>query len=134
MYFCVKQKRKSLIYKNMPKQKTRDELLSEAVQMAEDVKKYQLLAGEVEDKYIQKDLDLRKEFAKAFGWTTQKHPFYSRSIGDFREENKVPTWPEIFVEVGGLLLDRDFRRLKDQNMILSNRNEELENKIRELTE
>lgn len=119
----------------MPKPKTREELLVENVQISEDVKKYQTLAGEVEDKCIQKDLDLRKEFAKAFGWTTEKRQaFYSRSIGDFRKENRVPTWPEIFIEVGGLLLDRDFRMLKDQNTILTNRNDELELKVRELTE
>lgn len=46
------------------------------------------------------DLDIRKEFAKAFNWYS-----YENQFGYSRQEKKLlePTWGEIFIEVGKIL-------------------------------
>jgi len=52
-----------------------------------------------------KDQYLRKEFARAFGWFKKKDYYDSTR----ESEPRTPTWEEIFIEVGRLLAQRDFR-------------------------
>lgn len=47
----------------------------------------------------------RKEFAKAFSW-------YEKNVYNYERSPKIPTWSEIFVELGKLLATRDFRNLE----------------------
>lgn len=56
--------------------------------------------------------NVKKEFAKAFGWKK-----YSRSLGYSREDGEgeptVPSWSQVFVELGKLLSMKDFRDLEN---------------------
>lgn len=55
--------------------------------------------------WVSGDETRRLEFARAFNW---KKP---QELYSLREENepRIPTWVEIFVELGKLLACRDFR-------------------------
>lgn len=58
---------------------------------------------EIANKNIESILDdskrIRKEFAKSFGWMQQKQYHLDN-------EPKLPSWEEIFVEVGRLLVNK----------------------------
>jgi len=47
----------------------------------------------------------RREFAKAFVWYKRQHPY------EYRNDNEpqMPSWEQIFVNVGYLTAQRDFR-------------------------
>lgn len=64
----------------------------------------------------------RKEFAKAFGWF-KRNPYG----GD--PEYSVPTWEQIWVEVGKLLNVRDFRDYEGNISELECKLEDLEKRI-----
>jgi len=49
-----------------------------------------------------RDETIRKEFAKAFHWKSQRNQYSDPEI-------KLPSWQEIFVETGKLISLRDFR-------------------------
>lgn len=70
-------------------QKTREQLL---IELAED---NQLIA-----KARENDERRRKEFAKAFNW-------YKKGRYDSESEPTIPSWEEIFVQVGKLLREKD---------------------------
>ena len=54
-----------------------------------------------------KDLEIRKEFAKAFGWyETQKDYGYSTST---KGKLKEPSWFEIFTELGKILKSSEIK-------------------------
>lgn len=57
--------------------------------------------------------NIRKEFARAFSWNT--------GFG-FGNTPTIPSWEEIFVEIGRLLAIRDYQNLKD---MLKSREDEL---------
>ncbi len=87
----------------------KEELIAElAVQKSQNKEWYEL------------DTLKRKEFAKAFNW-------YESGRYDMQSAPKLPTWTEIFVELGKLLASRNFR---DTEGNIS----ELENKVRALEE
>ncbi len=56
------------------------------------------------------DLRIRKEFAKAFGW------FESTGFRDSisSPNAKSPTWSQIFIELGKLLANKDFREFEEE--------------------
>ena len=47
----------------------------------------------------------RKEFAKAFAWYKMQQPYNYRN----ESEPQSPTWEQVFVNVGFLTAQRDFR-------------------------
>lgn len=47
----------------------------------------------------------RKEFAKAFSWYKGQQPYSYRN----ESEPQIPSWEQIFVNVGFLTAQRDFR-------------------------
>ncbi len=60
------------------------------------------------DTYANNDVRLRREFAKAFNWTIMK------SIYDRTEEAIIPSWEQIFVEMGKLLEKEVSVKLSDE--------------------
>ena len=74
------------------KQPTKEELVVELERASRDIN------GRIAD-----DLTRRKEFARAFGWNK------ARVAYDNEVKLYEPTWIEIFVEVGKLLMKEDFR-------------------------
>lgn len=48
--------------------------------------------------------EIRKEFAKAFGWYELKQS-YGYSLNS-EKEYKIPTWPEIFIKLGKILANQ----------------------------
>lgn len=65
----------------------------------------------------------RKEFAKAFSW------YISKPYGGEKEVS-LPTWEQIFVNLGTLLAARTFYDLEGNVSEIECKLEELENKIR----
>lgn len=63
----------------------------------------------------------RIEFAKAFGWTSKD--YYDRAMNQVAK----PSWAQIFVELGRLMANRNFRKYE------GNIND-LENMVRKLQE
>jgi hypothetical protein len=57
------------------------------------------------EKYLTEDQLRRREFAKAFAWYKAQQPYSYRNEG----EPQIPTWEQIFVNVGYLTAGRDFR-------------------------
>ena len=75
------------------------------------------------DSYQNKDERLRKEFAKAFSWYTQ------RPYGGDREV-QLPSWEQIFVNLGTLLAAKNFMDFEGNLSELEVKLENLEQKIR----
>lgn len=68
---------------------------------------------------------VRKEFAKAFHWYKERKQF------DYGEtEVRLPSWEEIFVEIGKILAARNFMDFEGNISGLECKIEELENKIK----
>lgn len=77
----------------------------------------------------QLDEERRKEFAKAFHWFQRKGQYdYGES-----ELPKIPSWPQIFVEVGKLLSLRDFRNFDGNLSEMEVAIEQLNKKVFEVT-
>jgi len=77
-----------------------------------------------------KDERLRKEFAKAFGWWDE-----NTRMPSFREENKIPSWDSVFVQLGKLLQTQrvvnensEIHTLKRENQHMRDHIEKLNNK------
>ena len=72
---------------------------------------------------------VRKEFARAFGWYKSKSPYSFNNS----EEAILPSWAQIWVHVGSLLNDRDLEDLaekqKQLRYELTEIKEIIENKI-----
>lgn len=64
----------------------------------------------------------RMEFKKAFGWSNSGPKYY------FSRERLTPTWTEIFVEIGKLKANREFRDFEGNLSELEIRVKELEPK------
>lgn len=77
------------------KQKTRDELSAELA-----------LSQEKATRLKEGDEYRRKEIAKAFGWYKKRNQY---DYGD--TEPRLPSWEEIFVELGSLLRDKNYNML-----------------------
>lgn len=58
---------------------------------------------------IEKERNMRREFAKAFNWKEMKSPYNSE------QEYRTPSWPEIFVELGRIM-SYDERKQKDDKI------------------
>lgn len=56
-----------------------------------------------------KDEDIREEFAKAFGWKAERWLYSGEST------NRIPSWIEVFTELGRLM-SYDVRRKKDEEI------------------
>lgn len=67
-----------------------------------------------------KDDLIRREFAKAFSLYQEKSPY------DHSRELRLPTWEEIFVEIGKLLAARTFYDLEGNVSELEHRITQLE--------
>ena len=77
------------------KQKTRDELLVEVADLKHS-----------NEQYILNDQLRRKEFAKAFRWHKEPRPY----SGGYNEpaEPILPSWEQVWVNLGTLLAARSF--------------------------
>ena len=76
------------------------------------------------EQYLLKDQLLRKEFAKAFEWYKTQ-----RSYGS-EPEVQLPSWEQVFVNVGFLTAQRDFRSYEGNISELECKLDDLEKKIR----
>lgn len=74
------------------KQRTKEQLLIELTKISTS-----------HDELLARELNRRREFARAFGWNKPRKQF---DYGD--AELYEPTWVEIFVELGKLLSARNF--------------------------
>lgn len=75
--------------------------------------------------WVSGDETRRKEFAKAFNWYKERKQF---DYGD--RELRLPTWSEIFVELGKTLAARNFMDFEGNISELECKLNDLENKIR----
>lgn len=77
--------------------------------------------------WAQADERRRKEFAKAFSW------FKKRGQYDYNSEPEpsLPTWEQIWVNLGSLLASRNFLDFSGNVRDLQTKVEALENKYRE---
>ena len=67
---------------------------------------------------------VRKEFAKAFNWYRRPNPY-----GSENNEAMLPSWEQIFVEVGKLLAARTFYNLEGNVSELECKLEDLEKRL-----
>lgn len=78
------------------KQKTREELVAEIAKLEK-----------MNEHYSTQDKRLREEFAKSFRWGSPKQTYgYS---GKEEWDWKIPTWEQVFVEIGKLKSLMDYR-------------------------
>ena len=80
------------------------------------------------EQYLLSDQLKRKEFAKAFSWHKQRPPY----SGGYNEppEPVLPSWEQIWVNLGTLLAARNFMDYEGNISELECKLENLENKIR----
>ena len=83
------------------------------------------------DIHASKEANIRQEFAKAFGWGKRTNSMYSQSEWEY--EN--PSWEQIFVKVGKLILRaedkknlEEFERINNENYALKIELDELRKK------
>lgn len=74
--------------------------------------------------WVSGDEQRRREFAKAFGWRKSSNPYSGET------EYSLPTWIEIFVEIGKLLSAKNFMDFEVNITELSQRLGNLEENIR----
>lgn len=72
------------------------------------------------DNYIEQDEKIRKEFAKAFNWTERG------LLWSVDNKPVVPTWEQIFVQVGVLLSADKFVKVENNLFDLSTRMQQIE--------
>ena len=70
-----------------------------------------------------KDVNRRKEFAKAFNWRKQK------SVYNYDEEIILPSWEEIFIEIGKLLQQKKVNSCKQDIEDINNKIDEIQRNI-----
>jgi hypothetical protein len=84
--------------------------------------------------YVVQDKRLREEFAKSFKWGQPKHGRYSYSAFDTVNKEewewRVPTWEQVFVEIGKLKSLADFRDYEGNLSELECKLEDLEKRIK----
>lgn len=99
------------------KQQTRDELLSDVA----------ILKG-ANNEWLEADKRIRTEFAKAFRWYKQPRPY----SGGYNEppEPILPSWEQVWVNLGTLLAARNFMDLEGNVSELEVGLQELREKIR----
>lgn len=80
------------------------------------------------EQYLLKDQLIRKEFAKAFKWNKQPNPY----SGAYNEppEPILPSWEQVWVNLGTLLAARNFMDYEGNISELECKLENLETKIR----
>ena len=80
------------------------------------------------EQYLLKDQLIRKEFAKAFKWNKQPKPY----SGAYNEppEPILPSWEQVWVNLGTLLAARNFMDYEGNISELECKLENLETKIR----
>lgn len=84
----------------MAKQKTKEELVKENSALTAEIQSLNKLVDFIKEENKKKSEEIRKEFAKAFGWYEETQEFgYPSKTRTLR----TPTWIEIFVELGKLL-------------------------------
>ena len=89
---------------------TNEQLIAEAAKLRQS-----------HENWVAGDERKRKEFAKAFNWW--KTDYYDKS-----KEPQIPTWEQIFIEVGKLLVARNFMDFEGN---LSELESKIENHIRD---
>jgi len=89
-------------------------------------------ANDVETSSRARDESMRTEFAKAFGWKTQKNQWSNE------DAYRIPTWGEILVETGKLLAKQEaldnrqaMDRLQGEMEYLRGSVERVENEVKE---
>ena len=95
-------------------QKTKEQLIEELANVKHD---YEIL--------MTNDQIRRKEFAKAFAWFKMQQPYSYRN----ENEPQIPSWEQIFVNVGFLTAQRDFRNHEENISELECKLEDLEKRI-----
>jgi hypothetical protein len=80
------------------------------------------------DNLLLKDQQNRKEFAKAFQWHKQPNP-YSGAYGE-PPEPILPSWEQIWVNLGTLLAARNFMDMEGNVSEIEMRLNDLEGKIK----
>ena len=98
--------------------KTKDQLIEELANIKHDY-----------DNLLLKDQLNRKEFAKAFSWYKQPKP-YSGAYSELPEPI-LPSWEQVWVNLGTLLVARNFIDFEDSVSEMEFKLEELERKISE---
>ena len=78
--------------------------------------------GQTNKEWSEEDSQRRLEFAKAFKWLKKK------GMSDYTDEYRVPTWPEIYLEIGHLQVKRDYADVRDSIDSLENKIWALEQK------
>lgn len=99
----------------MKTSKSKEELIEEVAEL-----KYQ------NEQYLLQDQIRRKEFAKAFAWYKQRQPYSYRN----ENEPQLPSWEQVWVNIGYLTAQRDFRDYEGNISELECKLEDLEKKIR----
>ena len=96
--------------------KTHDELIKELSAVLEANKRW-----------IDVDNERKQEFAKAFGWY-KALGMYDRG----EREPSLPSWEQIFVELGRILAARDFRNIEGNVSELEMRTNQIGFDVQEL--
>mgnify|MGYP001604636301 CR=1 FL=1 len=96
--------------------KTKEQLIEEVANLTHD-----------NERFILQDQIHRKEFAKAFSWHKKQKSY----LGTYNEppEPILPSWEQIWVNLGTLLAARNFMDYKGNISELECKLENLENKI-----
>ena len=95
-------------------QKTKEQLIEELANLKHD---YEIL--------LTNDQIRRKEFAKAFTWYKAQHPYSCRN----ESEPQIPSWEQVFVNIGFLTAQRDFRNYEGNVSELECKLEDLEKRL-----
>ena|SRR3990167_5897699 len=95
------------------KQQTRDQLLIELTRIRQS-----------HEGLVDGDERRRKEFARAFSWRKPQEMYSPRENEPF-----IPSWEQIFVEIGKLLALRDFRNLGEDVSKLEFKLRDLEKRL-----
>lgn len=90
----------------------------------EDLLQRVFKAESARDLQVDKDVRIRKEFSKAFNWKKQKSSY------SFEEESYLPSWEEIFVEIGKLLEQKGTNTCKELINDIHSRIDRIETDIR----
>lgn len=98
--------------------------------MKQTIQQLEIELAKVRDSHagwVSSDELRRKEFAKAFNWYQEKNPYTYN-----QRELKIPSWTEIFVELGKILAAKDFRNLEGNVSDLEFKFNDLERMIKEI--
>lgn len=96
--------------------RTKEELIQDNAQLCSNV-------AELETR----DERRRKDFAQAFNWHEERNPYGGH---DSRREPRVPSWAEIFIELGKILAARTFMDFEGNISELEVKLERLEKEVK----